>query len=204
MWWCKQKIWRGCFHKSTAATKKFADSQLPTKYYLVLPLFHRLFRKLFSSVLFWFFFQGQVMPFFLCLLHDFKTWAFISMYWTRKVSFLFLPLCSDMCVHLLNIQKRTSCYSAIFQKDASSVAKKGGVYHCLAIELGTFFCSTKKTTTCLRLHCSFMSHLLFRRFHSLSQLLQWEDFYFFATKQLLHSKPKRLQIESLSKWSSGV
>ena len=47
MWWCKQKIWRGCFHKSTAATKKFADSQLPTKYYLVLPLFHRLFRKLF-------------------------------------------------------------------------------------------------------------------------------------------------------------
>ena len=132
-----------------------------------------------------------------------------GMYRTRKVSFPSSLVCSILafwhaCALIKHSEKESLAwlYSAIFQKDASSVAKKGGVYHCLAIELRTFFVAERRhgdtTWGCLRLHCSFMSHLLFRRFHSLSQLLQWEDFYFFATKQLLlHSKPKWLQIESL-------
>ena len=116
MWWCKRKIWRGCccFHKSTA-TKKFADSQLPTKYYLV-PLFHRLFRKLF-----FFQFSFNQSSFFFMLLHDFKTWAFIWKVCTEREKWVFLlPLCaaflrSDMRVHLLNIQKKNLLLGSTLQ-----------------------------------------------------------------------------------------
>ena len=94
MWWCKQKIWRGCccFHKSTA-TKKFADSQLPTKYYLV-PLFHRLFRKLFSSN----FLSTKVLSCLCCCMiskHELLSGRYVP---NEKSEFSFFPCVQHSCV----------------------------------------------------------------------------------------------------------